>query len=288
MEMGNMQLVSGAVQSPGSRAGLGSSEPACRDLHPQTAPLRARRLEALGHLTSSVAHDFNNFITAIGGTLSLIEQRSADPDIQRLAHQGNHAVSRSIDLIQMLLAPVRQPAAPPSRTNIHRLFEDIEPLLQHSLPANIVLSIKSEAALCAQEIDPAQLESALFNLTANARHAMPNGGRLSIRARACLADEPGRPYELREAAAMVIEVSDTGCGIAPEILHRVVERYFTTKADQGTGIGLAMVNDFVRRSGGALRIASKPGQGTQVALYLRLAADYLSAGRVSCLSSRRA
>ena len=239
----------------------------------EAALARSQRLEALGNLTSSVAHDFNNFITVIGGSLSLIEEISTDPKIRRLAHHGNRAVTRSTDLVKKLLDRSGQRPSVPPRLNVLLLCEEIAPILQRALPKNVAFSIQADADLYAEQLDPVEFESALLNLTINAHHAMPNGGSLSIRARSCPAEEPGRPGELADVETFVIEVTDTGCGIAPEILDRVIERYFTTKAAHGTGIGLAMVDGFARGAGGALRIASELGKGTRVLLYLRRVAD---------------
>jgi PAS domain S-box-containing protein len=242
----------------------------------QAALVQSQKLEALGSLTSGIAHDFNNIIAAIAGGFSVIERRIQDPRVAEVARHGVQAAERGGALVRQLLAFARQQSLAPLVVDLRALLQEAEPLIARSLGPGIEVEIRCPEGLGRLRLDPVQLETALINLAVNARDAMPRGGRVRIAARACPPDEAGRPLELGPRPGVAIDVSDTGGGIPPEILARVVEPFFTTKGPGlGTGLGLAMVHGFVGQTGGALRIASEPGEGTTVTLYLPEAAEAL-------------
>ena len=242
----------------------------------QAALVQAQKLEAVGQLTSGIAHDFNNVIAAIAGGFSVIERRTQDPRLIEVARHGAKAAERGGLLVKQLLAFARQQVLAPQACDLPSLLREAEPLIARSLGPGIELAIACPEDLGEVRIDPVQLEAALINLAVNAHDAMEGGGRLSIEARPSGAGEPGRPLELGAEAAVAISISDTGSGIHPDLLPRVVEPFFTTKAPgRGTGLGLAMVHGFVHQSGGALRIQSREGEGTVVTLYLPRAGERL-------------
>ncbi|WP_051521524.1 PAS domain S-box protein [Rubellimicrobium mesophilum] len=240
----------------------------------QAALVQAQKLEAVGQLTSGIAHDFNNVIAAIAGGFSVIERRTQDPRLIEVARHGAKAAERGGLLVKQLLAFARQQVLAPQACDLGALLREAEPLIARSLGPGIELSIDCPGDLGEVRIDPVQLEAALINLAVNAHDAMEGGGRLGIVARASASGEPGRPPELGAEPVVAIAVADTGSGIHPDLLPRVVEPFFTTKPPgRGTGLGLAMVHGFVHQSGGALRIASREGEGTVVTLYLPRAGE---------------
>ena len=239
----------------------------------QAALLHSQKLEALGQLTSSVAHDFNNILAAVVGGLSLIEARSNDPRVLKVAQLGQDAAQRGATLVAQLLAFAREEALEPRALDIASMLGEARALIRHAVGIQIRLDVQCEEGIWPGYADAAQLQTALLNLAVNARDAMPAGGRISIRAENQPGDLPGHPPELAGADAVAITVSDTGTGIAPNVLQRVTEPFFTTKGvGEGTGLGLAMVKGFVTRSGGALRIESRMGAGTIITLLLPRAA----------------
>ena len=235
----------------------------------QAALVQAQKLEAVGQLTSGIAHDFNNVIAAIAGGFSVIERRTQDPRLIEVARHGAKAAERGGILVRQLLAFARQQVLAPQACDLPALLREAEPLIARSLGPGIELSIDCPGDLGEVRIDPVQLEAALINLAVNAHDAMEGGGRLRITARPSNPGAPDRPSEIGPVPAVVLAVGDTGSGISPEHLQRVVEPFFTTKPPgRGTGLGLAMVHGFVHQSGGALRIVSREGEGTVVTLYL--------------------
>lgn len=240
----------------------------------QSALLHSQKMEALGQLTAGISHDFNNIIAAISGAFGLIQRRSQDPRILDIAAHGHRAAWRGDALVKQLLMFARQQTLTPKAVDLRAMLDEAEPLLRRSVGSALTLAVNCPADVVTVRVDPVQLESALINLAVNARDAMPDGGSLSITVRPCPPDMPDRPPELAGADAVVIDIEDTGIGIPPDILQRVIEPFFTTKgAGKGSGLGLAMVHGFAQASGGALRIVSREGQGTTVSLYLPQAAN---------------
>lgn len=239
----------------------------------QAALIQGQKLEALGQLASGIAHDFNNLLAAISGGLSMIERRLEDEKLQVLVGHCQDAAFKGAKLVKQMLSFARQEVLEPSAVDLAKLAADVKPLITQAIPGNIVLFDVAED-LPRIMVDPVLLETALLNLAVNARDAMPGGGKLLISA---ALSEPGsrsHPAELAAISAVSIAVSDNGSGMPPEVVQRVTEPFFTTKATgAGTGLGLAMVFGFVTQSGGAMRIKSRPGKGTTVTLYLPTGRD---------------
>jgi PAS domain S-box-containing protein len=235
----------------------------------QAALAQSQKLEALGSLTSGVAHDFNNVIAAIAGGFSVIARRTEDPRILEVARHGAEAATRGAGLVRQLLSFARQQALEPTSIDLPALLRETEPLLLRSLGEGVALEIDLRPGLPPLRADAALLETALINLAVNARDAMPDGGTLTIAARLSHPSDADRPPELDNREAIALSVADTGIGMGPEVMARALEPFFTTKGPgQGTGLGLAMVHGFARQSGGALRIDSREGEGTTVTLLL--------------------
>jgi PAS domain S-box-containing protein len=229
---------------------------------------QSQKVEALGRLTGGVAHDFNNMLSAIMGSFELIEQRTADPGVLKLARDGLHACDRAATLVRQLLTVARRDPSAPAWLDVPQTLARLRDLIGHVLQAGTELVIDAVPDTWPILADPTQLETALLNLAVNARDAMPGGGRLAVTARNVAA---GAPCEVALAPRdhVLIRVADTGCGMAPDVVPHVFEPFFTTKKrSEGTGLGLAMVHAFVRHAEGEIAIDSAPGLGTVVSLYL--------------------
>jgi PAS domain S-box-containing protein len=240
---------------------------------------QAQKMEAIGQLTGGVAHDFNNLLTVILGSLERISTgvRELTPSrtIERLTRSTDmaaQAAERAAKLTARLLAFSRQQALEPKPLDLPKLVTGLADLLQRTLGEKVRLETVSGAGVWRTFADPSELENTIINLAVNARDAMPEGGQLTIEvSNAHLDDsyvatitEPVAPGQY-----VLLAVSDTGSGMAPETVSRVFEPFFTTKeVGKGTGLGLSQVYGFVRQTGGHVRIYSELGEGTTVKLYL--------------------
>jgi putative addiction module CopG family antidote len=236
----------------------------------QAALRQSQKMEAVGQLTGGLAHDFNNMLTAIGGSLELLQTRVTQGrlgDVGRLVTVAQAAVERAAALTHRLLAFARQQPLDPKPTDVAALMDGLEDLLGRTLGTQVVLSVAAAEGLWPTLVDANQLENALLNLVINARDAMPQGGRVGI----TLANVRQEAREIETPAGDYVEirVSDTGSGMPPEVLARAFDPFFTTKpVGQGTGLGLSMIYGFAKQSGGEVSITSKVGEGTTVRLLL--------------------
>ena len=237
----------------------------------QATMIRSQKLEAIGQLTGGVAHDFNNLLQVISGNLQLLSKDIAGNARAEIRVQSALAgVARGSKLASQLLAFARRQPLEPRVVNVGRLIKGMDEMLRRALGGEIEVETVVAGGLWNSLIDPDQLENAVLNLAINARDAMNGEGRLTIEAsNAFLDDDYVRQHEdLTAGQYVMIAVTDTGTGIPPEIIERVYEPFFTTKAeDKGTGLGLAMVYGFLKQSGGHVKIYSELGAGTTVKLY---------------------
>ena len=237
----------------------------------QAALLQSRKLEALGQLTGGVAHDFNNVLAAIIGSYALIRRRTDIPAVLDIVGHGERAAERASKLIRQLLAFARREELRPAALDPRDALRGAEDLLSHAAGNGVHCVVDAQVGLWPVLADQSQLEIALLNLSVNARGAMPGGGTLTVSARNLGAAE--RPAHLRAGDYVAFAVRDTGTGMAPDVAARAAEPFFTTKPrGEGTGLGLSMVHGFAEQSGGALRIESRPGEGTLVEIILPRAA----------------
>ncbi|MGB4467662.1 MAG: ATP-binding protein [Azovibrio sp.] len=237
----------------------------------QAALAQAQKMEAIGQLTGGVAHDFNNLLTIIIGNLSTLKERNPGRnETAELAEPALQAARRGAQLVRSLLSFSRQQPLKPVAVNVGELVADLETLIRRSLPASIQFSTRLPAHPLYSRVDPGQLESALLNFALNARDAMPEGGRLVMRVRPGVLDETrAEEHQLPAGPYVLIEVSDTGCGMDEATRSKVFEPFFTTKGfGQGSGLGLSMVYGFARQSGGCVSVSSKPGKGSTFTLLL--------------------
>ncbi len=228
----------------------------------------AQKMEAVGRLTGGIAHDFNNLLNVIIGNLQLLERPlRSDLRLKRNAATALKAALRGADLTRRLLSFSRQQKLEMQVVDVNRLLDGILELVSRSLGRGVEVAIELDTTWHIRA-DPGQLEDALLNLAINARDAMPGGGLLSIATRnETVAAGSAEAAGLVPGDYVVIEVGDTGVGMAPEVAKRAFEPFFTTKqVGKGTGLGLAMVYGFAEQSGGTARISSEPGVGTRVTL----------------------
>jgi two-component system cell cycle sensor histidine kinase/response regulator CckA len=226
---------------------------------------QGQRLEAVGQLAGGVAHDFNNSLTAIEGFASLIASgESPDPgdDARTILNAARHAEV----LTRQLLAFSQRSPLQPRTVDLRDFIKTVEPLVRSLVGETITIRREAESRPTRVEVDPSALEQAILNLAANARDAMPGGGELTLAVQSfpgCVGGEIGEPEE-----HVGVVVSDTGGGIAPEIMGRIFDPFFTTKPfGKGTGLGLPMVHGFVAQSGGHVVVTSPPGRGAAVELH---------------------
>jgi PAS domain S-box-containing protein len=239
----------------------------------RAALIQSQKMEAIGQLTGGVAHDFNNLLTAVLGNLELLgrqpEIQSATP--QRLIANAKRAVDRGASLTRRLLAFSRRQTLAPTLTDLNRLVAGMSDLLRRTLGERIAVETVLAGGLWAALVDQNQLEAALLNLAVNSRDAMPEGGKLTIETANTYLDEDyaASRSEVTPGQHVMLAVTDTGTGMAPDVQARAFEPFYTTKgADQGTGLGLSQVYGFVKQSGGHVAIYSEPGHGTTVKIYL--------------------
>lgn len=226
---------------------------------------QAQKMEAVGQLTGGIAHDFNNMLAVVVGGLELAQRWLPDEPDKAKRHLANalDGANRAADLTRRLLAFARSESARPEMTQIDACITGFAELIERTIGDRIALTLDLEAGELASWIDRQQFENALLNLAVNARDAMDGHGTLTIRTRCDQRDG---------AAALAVQVIDTGCGMSPEVLERVFDPFYTTKpAGQGTGLGMSQVFAFCRQSGGEVQIHSTEGEGTSVAMLLPVA-----------------
>ena len=229
-----------------------------------------RRMEALGRMTGGVAHDFNNLLMIVQGSAEMLKRRRAEPErIGIFADAILSAAQRGQTLTRQLLAFARRSAHEPVDFNLQDRAAILDELIRRSVGERVVSTLSVPASAWPLRADPDALEIALINLAVNARDAMPDGGALSIvAANVSLRRERGGVAGL-EGDYVSIAVKDSGSGVPEEHLGHIFEPFFTTKpAGRGTGLGLSQVYGFARQSGGAVTVASRPGEGATFTLYL--------------------
>jgi signal transduction histidine kinase/DNA-binding response OmpR family regulator len=233
---------------------------------------QAQKMDAIGKLTGGVAHDFNNLLQVISGNLQLlVADVSGNARAERRVANAMAGVTRGSKLAAQLLAFGRRQPLAPKVVNIGRFVRDMDDLLRRALGEAIEVETVIAGGLWNTLVDVGNVENALLNLAINARDAMDGQGKLTIEAGNALLDEAYAKAhgDLRPGQYVMLAVTDTGMGIAPEVLAQVFEPFFTTKPEgQGTGLGLSMVYGFVKQSGGHVKIYSEPGHGTTVRIYL--------------------
>ncbi|HVJ01176.1 MAG TPA: ATP-binding protein, partial [Sphingomonas sp.] len=242
-----------------------------REREQAEAQLRqVQKMEAVGQLTGGIAHDFNNMLAVVLGGLELAKRHlhTGGPDAQRHIENAMEGANRAAALTRRLLAFSRAEPLLPEAVEAGTLISGMSDLLDRTLGDTIRVKTKDKGQGWRVWVDRHQLENALLNLAVNARDAMEGRGTLTI-ATGCAELQAGEVGECAPGSYVTITVSDTGCGMPPDVLDRVFEPFFTTKpVGKGTGLGLSQIFGFVRQSDGEIGIQTEQGKGTSVTLYL--------------------
>ncbi len=272
--LAQLQQTQAALEEEGrQRRGAEDKLQMFRQVEATEAQIRqAQKMEAVGQLTGGIAHDFNNILTVITGTIQILGEEVADrPDLAAIAKLIDEAATRGADLTAHLLAFSRRQRLQPREVDINELLVKSARLLRPSLGEQIEISSMLADDVAAALVDPSQLTTAILNLALNARDAMPNGGRLTMESKNVALDDDyaGCNGEVTAGNYIMVAVSDTGRGIAPQHLDRIFEPFFTTKeVGRGTGLGLSMVYGFIKQSNGRIKVYSEISLGTTVRIYL--------------------
>lgn len=232
---------------------------------------QAQKMEAVGRLAGSVAHDFNNALTAIMGyaellSLAIPQEDARQKDVEEIQKAARNASA----LTRQLLAFSRKQVISPQPVDLNSIVSGMERMLGRLLGEDIELETELATGLAQVKVDPVQVEQAIMNLAVNARDAMPEGGRLWIRtAPLCLGGEEAKKHlDVEPGDYVLLAVRDNGSGMDDATRNRIFEPFFTTKPKgQGTGLGLSTVYGMVRQSGGYIEVDSQPGQGTEFRIY---------------------
>jgi signal transduction histidine kinase/CheY-like chemotaxis protein len=243
---------------------------------------QAQKLQAVGQLAGGIAHDFNNMLATVLGNLELMERRvsqaggdwtQADGErLLRLIERATGAVTRGGQLTSRLLAFSRRQRLAARATDVNALLGELITLATSTLGRRIQVVPDLASDLWPAMVDPSQVEAAILNLCLNARDAMPDGGRLTVRTSNVTVEsgaQSGPDNQLGPGAYVQVCISDTGTGMSPEVKARAFDPFFTTKGPgAGSGLGLSQVYGMARQSGGSVSIDSTPGEGTRVTLCL--------------------
>ncbi len=251
----------------------------------RSALAHSQKLEAVGKLTGGIAHDFNNVLQVVKVSLQLLKlENEGSETVQKRVALAAGAVDRGAKLSAQLLAFARKQPLKPASTHLGRVLREMNDLLQRAIGESVEIETVVAGGLWNTFVDPGQLEHVILNLAINARDAMKGAGRLTIEVGNAHLDEEYVRIEpgLKPGQYVMLAVSDTGCGMSPEVAAHAFEPFFTTKPEgQGTGLGLSMAYGFVKQSGGHIRIYSEVGHGTTIRIYLPRSFEKEEAVRVA-------
>ncbi len=238
--------------------------------------LRTQRMESIGRLVSGIAHDLGNLLVPILLGAKVLQQRFADDErAQRTLAMMLQSGQRGSDMVKQVLAFARGVQGERAPLRLDRVLREVEELIQETFPRNVVLETHLPGDLWQVQGDATQLQQVVMNLCVNARDAMPEGGRLTLRAENLVLDkrQARRHLEARPGAYVRLTVTDTGAGIPPEVLDKVFEPFFTTKpVGKGTGLGLSTVYSILKSHGGFAVVQSEVGAGTSFQIFLPVTA----------------
>ena len=255
---------------------------------------QAQKMEALGQLTGGISHDFNNLLQVMAGHLDLLDARrkagrADDATIGRTVESIRSAVTKASTLTQQLLAFSRKQRLEGRAVNLNQIAGGITELVKETLGNGVTVKTELAPVLGNCQLDPTQLEVAVLNVLVNARDAMPQGGTVILKTKNIEVDaeDVSAFAGLRPGHYVSLSITDTGTGIPPDIIARVMDPFFTTKEEgKGTGLGLSMVYGFAKQSGGSVDIYSEMGIGTTVRMYFPVSETIVRAS--SAVSPRAA
>lgn len=239
----------------------------------EEALIKSQRGEAIGQITGGVAHDFNNLLAIILGNLELIRDDISDVELRKMLDDSISATTRGADLTRNMLAFARQAKLEPTKLDLNEIVRKAQNWIGRTLPTNIEINTHLADDLWSIQADLSSTESVLLNLIINARDAMQQGGKLTIETKNLVVDTQsvnGQYDDIGQGDYVMIAVSDTGHGIPKSQLKQIFEPFFTTKAPgAGSGLGLSMIDGFIRQSGGTVHVNSEEGVGTSFRLFFK-------------------
>jgi two-component system, cell cycle sensor histidine kinase and response regulator CckA len=243
--------------------------------------LEARKMEAIGRVAESVAHDFNNILTAICSYNDLLaSELTGSPRLLEYTSEVQKAADRAASLTRQLLVFGKRQANQPKLLDLNETIVDVQPMLRRLVGDNVHVIAHLASGLRQVRMDPTQIDQVLMNLAVNGRDAMPEGGRLTIETAnvELINTFRGRYVGVEPGSYVMLAVSDTGTGMDAATKSRVFEPFFTTKdAEKGTGLGLPIVYAIVKQNGGEILVYSEPGKGTTMKIYFPAAASEATA-----------
>jgi two-component system, cell cycle sensor histidine kinase and response regulator CckA len=266
----DVEITAGKVMFEGRPAALVLSHDVTDRLQLEERLGQAEKMEAIGRLAGGVAHDFNNLLTVISGYTEILLAR---PDVAGGEQLGEiaHAAEQAAGLTRQLLAFSRRQVLHPRVLDLNEIVAGMEPMVRRIIGDDVSVGVRLTPDLAAVEADQAQLERVILNLAANARDAMPEGGRLTIETQNVELDDDyvASRGEGTAGPNVLLAVSDTGVGMSEEVQRHLFEPFFTTKGPgAGTGLGLSTVFGVVKQSGGSIYVYSEEGRGTTFKIYL--------------------
>ncbi len=259
--------------SDGQRRFVGSGQDLTDRKLQQEMLQRSQKMDALGKLTGGIAHDYNNMLGVILGYCELLEPTlSENPEQKNFLQQVQHAAERGAMLTQKLLSYSRQKPSQSEPINVNQLLISQQGMLEKTLTARIQLKLELDENIKAINVNLGELEDAILNICINAMHAMPDGGRISIKTRSQeLLSQDAGALRLTSGDYIVLSIADTGIGMDKEMQNKIFDPFFSTKGERGTGLGLSQVYGFMERSFGAIKVYSEPNYGSRFSLYFPVA-----------------
>jgi PAS domain S-box-containing protein len=275
----DVEITAGKVMYEGRPAALVLSHDVTERLRLEERLGQAEKMEAIGRLAGGVAHDFNNLLTVISGYTEILLAKADTPGREQLGEIA-HAAEQAAGLTRQLLAFSRRQVLHPRVLDLNEIVGGMEPMVRRIIGDDVSVGVRLAPGLAPVEADQAQIERVILNLAANARDAMPDGGRLTIETQNVELDEDyvSSRGEGTAGANVLLAVSDTGVGMSEDVQRHLFEPFFTTKSPgAGTGLGLSTVFGVVKQSGGSIYVYSEEGRGTTFKIYLPAAVGEVDA-----------
>ena len=237
--------------------------------HLQRELQQAQKMEALGKLTGGIAHEYNNMLAVMLGFTDLLKMSfSEQPKLLKYADEIQHAGERAAKLTSKLLTFSRHKTPEAKSLNLNTLLQKQQHMLEKTLTVRINLILNLQDDLWQAWLDEGDTEDAIINMSINAMHAIEGNGQLTIQmSNQKINQMDAKPLGIQDGDYVSLSLTDSGCGIDEKIKEKIFDPFFTTKGMEGTGLGLSMVYGFVQNSGGAIKVYSEPGEGTQFTLY---------------------